>query len=154
MGYVDTVSNNTFTAGDIWSENGISLFAIIGYWIDGNWQMNERLLLADGFSTDAHSGEEIRERTLEGLHQRWGIAESPDMVPFRVHGSTPDEGANMLKAWQMFEGGACVCHRAQSALRNALKVDHRVVALVKKVKGIVAHFHRSNKVSHLGPIDP
>ncbi len=109
--------------------------------------MNEKLLLIDGFSKEAHTGEAIRKKTLEGLHQRWGIAETPELVPTRVHGSTPDEGSNILKAWQLFEGGACVCHRAQSALRNALKVDSKVVGLVKKVKGIVAHFHRSNKVN-------
>ena len=109
-------------AGDIWSENSISLFAIMGYWIDRNWQLNEKLLYIEGFSNEAHTGDNIKARTLKGLHERWGIGNKPEDVPDRVHGSTPDEGSNILKAWKMFEGAPCVCHRGQSALRTALKV--------------------------------
>ena len=37
-----------------------------------------------------------------------------------VHGCTPDEESNMLKAWRMFEGAGCVCHRAQNCLKGQL----------------------------------
>ena len=63
-----------------------------------------------------------------------------------MHGCTPDEGSNMLKAWKVFEGAGCVCHRANNCLHAALK-EESVAHVIKSVKGICAHFHRSVKVS-------
>ena len=74
------------------------------------------------------------------------MADAPELVAERVHGCTPDEGSNMLKGWRIFEGSGCVCHRAQSSLRVALSGDEDVQSLISKIKGIVAHFHRSVKV--------
>ena len=51
----------------------------------------------------------------------------------------------MLKAWKIFEGSGCVCHRAVNCLKHALKGEH-IAELVRKVKGICSHFHRSVKV--------
>ena len=135
-----------FHAGDIWSENGVSLLGILGYWINKHFELKEKLLEVEGWGRERHTGDNIKKKTLDILHNVWGIGTSPDDVPNCVHGSTPDEGSNMLKAWNCFEGGACVCHRAQSALRCALKINSHTETLVRKVKGIVAHFHRSQKV--------
>ena len=54
--------------------------------------------------------------------------------------------------FELVAGTSCVCHRAQRCLAAALeKEDSPAYRLVKKVKGIVAHFHRSNKVKTLLP---
>ena len=50
----------------------------------------------------------------------------------------------------MCVGAGCVCHRAASALRTALEGGD-AKGLVKKVKGICSHFHRSIKVNLLYP---
>lgn len=75
-----------------------------------------------------------------------GVGNNEEEISARIHGCTPDEGANMLKAWRIFEGAGCVCHRAQNALKEAVDKDSDAQVLFKKMKGIVAHFHRSIKV--------
>ena len=49
-----------------------------------------------GFADVPHTGEEIRKTTLKELHEKCGIGSSPEDVVNRVHGSTPDEGSNIL----------------------------------------------------------
>ena len=98
-----------------------------------------------GFAEVAHTGEEIRAITLKELHEKCGIGLNPADVANRVHGCTPDEGSNMLLGWNIFEGAGCVCHRMCRCLFYCL--EHTDVAPIeKKVKGICAHFHRSQKV--------
>jgi hypothetical protein len=118
----------------------------MGYWITKSFQLREKLLVVIGWDKDRHTGDNIKAKTLEGLHKTWSIGQSPADVPSRVFGSTPDEGSNMLKAWNVFEGSACVAHRASTALGYALKVNCEAMALVKKIKGIISHFHKSTKV--------
>jgi hypothetical protein len=161
----------TFCAcvGDILGENGISMLAITGYWIDDQWVFKEVLLQCVAFTKERHTGEQIKKKTLEILVSKnmfglfvWalkvmcyvvqsshGLGDSEEEIKSHVHGCTPDEGANMLKAWQIFEGAGCVCHRAQNALKTAIDADSRGKALFAKVRGIVAHFHRSIKVTCL-----
>mgnify|MGYP006312504347 FL=1 len=50
--------------GDIWSENGILLLAIVFYWIDKDFHMNEKLLVCEPFIGYDHTGDKIREVTL------------------------------------------------------------------------------------------
>ena len=132
-------------AGDIWSENGVSLLAIVGYWIDKDFIMNEKLLVCHPFSSVDHTGDNIRRITLQGLVDI-GVADNVNEVADHVHGCTPDEGANMLKAWAIFEGAGCVCHRANNCLHESLR-EEDATSLIRKVKGICSHFHRSIKVS-------
>ena len=86
-----------YFAGDIWSENGIALLGVMGYWINRNFELQEDLLVIEGWGVDAHTRDNINKKTLEIMHNQWGIGESPEDVPNRVHGSTPHEGSNMLK---------------------------------------------------------
>mgnify|MGYP006281558335 CR=1 FL=1 len=134
-----------FHAGDIWSENGISLLAIMGYWIDSNFTMNEKVLICEPFSSHDHTGDNIKEVTLQGLVLA-GVADNIHDVWEHVHACTPDEGANILRAWEIIEGAGYICLRAVHCQKYALKGD-TVSLIVKKVKGICAHFHRSVKVS-------
>ena len=106
--------------------------------------MNEKLLVCEPFSGYDHTGDKIREVTLQGLVDS-GVCDDVDEVWEHVHGCTPDEGANILKAWKIFEGSGCVCHRAVNCLKYALRGEP-IASLLRKVKGICAHFHRSVKV--------
>jgi hypothetical protein len=74
-----------------------------------------------------------------------GIGESKESVPSYIHTSTPDEGSNMLAGWIEFEGAGCVCHRENNCLGKAMSCD-AIAPLLKKIKGICAHFHRTDKV--------
>ena len=121
--------------------------AILGYWIDSNFHMNERLLVCYPFSDCQHTSDEIQHITLQGLVDM-GISESVGDVWEHIHGCTPDEGSNILKAWRIFEGSGCVCHRANNCLKDAIK-EGDVCDVVKKVKAVCSHFHRSVKVSLL-----
>ena len=67
------MSNLHSCVGDIWSENGISILAVMGYWITKNMQLREKLLVVIGWEKDRHTGDNIKAKTLEGLHKTWGI---------------------------------------------------------------------------------
>ena len=120
------------------------MLCIVGYWIDEHFYMNEKVLVCHPFSSSDHTGEEIRSVTLQGLRDM-GVSDQINTVWEHVHGCTPDEGANILKAWKIFEGAGCVCHRANNCLKEALK-EEGIVDIIKAVKGLCAHFHRSVKV--------
>ena len=51
----------------------------------------------------------------------------------------------MIKEWKEMEGSGCVCHRGQNCLGGALSIES-IKPLLKNIKGICAHFHRSDKV--------
>ena len=119
--------------------------AVIGYWIDKNFTMNEKLLICHPFSEFDHTGENIKDITLQGL-VAVGVADDKNDIWNHVHGCTPDEGSNMLSAWKIFEGAGCVCHRANNCLVRALQ-DDCISLMVLKVKSICLHFYRSVKVS-------
>ena len=131
-------------AGDIWSENGVSLFAVMLHFIDDKFELNSRLGICKGLGMTAHSGDNIRKLTLEGLVSV-GVADDIDNIADYVHLSTTDEGSNMQAAWLVFAGASCVYHREQNCLGAALKCP-AIIPVVKKVKSICAHFHRSDKV--------
>ena len=99
------------TAGDIWSEDGISLLGMTSYRICKDWQYQKKLLCAFGFSDVSHTGDNIKHATCKILFERWDIGTTGETAFERIHGCTPDGGANMLKGWEGIEGGGCVCHR-------------------------------------------
>ena len=51
----------------------------------------------------------------------------------------------MLKAWKEMDGSGWVCRRETSCLGGALSIEN-IKHLIKNIKGICAHFHRSDKV--------
>jgi hypothetical protein len=131
--------------GDIWSENGLSLLAVLVHFIDKDWEMNTRLAICKGMGTMAHTGDNIRYLTYSGLVSV-DLCESIEEVPGNIRMCTPDEGSNMLAAWREMEGAGCVCHRENNCLGSALSYVG-VASALKKLKGVCAKFHRSDKVS-------
>ena len=74
-----------------------------------------------------------------------GVGDDDTPVQDCIHVCTPDEGSNMLKGWSGYEGAGCVCHRQQNCLGTSLEIED-IKPIIKKVKGVCAHFHRSDKV--------
>ena len=121
--------------GDIWSENGACLFAVLLHYIDEDFKLQQQLAICIPFSDVAHTGANIKKATYEGLH-KCGLGDSPEDVPTNIHVATPDEDSNMVKAWEEFEGAGCVCHRQQNCLKSALE-DPTVALLVnEEVQGL------------------
>ena len=54
-------------AGDIWSENGAALFAILLHWVGPDWKMQTRLLSCAPFSKLPHTSANISTFTKERL---------------------------------------------------------------------------------------
>ena len=44
-------------SGDIWSENGVSLFAVLMHWISSNWTMEQHLVICEPYGELKHTGE-------------------------------------------------------------------------------------------------
>ena len=137
--------------GDIWSENGISLFAVLIHFIDNQWVLHTRLAICKGLGRLKHTGDNITKLTNDGL-MGIGLGDGDTSVQDCVHSCTPDEGSNMLKGWSGFEGAGCVCHRQQNCLGTSLEIDD-IKPIIKKIKGVCAHFHRSDKVNYILKLD-
>ena len=90
-------------SGDIWGENGIALLAILIYYITAQFEYKERVLICKGFSGVDHTFDHIRKYTVDGCVSH-GLGENEEDVQNSVHGATSDEGSNMVKAWNIFEG--------------------------------------------------
>ena len=75
-----------------------------------------------------------------------GLCETIEEVPVSIHMCTLDEGSSMLAAWREMEGADCVCHRENNCLGTALS-SLDIALVLKKLKGVRAHFHRFDKVS-------
>ena len=106
--------------------------------------MNTKLAICKGMGRVAHTSDTIKEMTYEGLHSMY-IGESKESVPTYIHTSTLDERSNMLAGWIEFEGAGCVCHRENNCLGKAMSCD-AIAPLLKKIKGMCAHFHRTDNV--------
>jgi hypothetical protein len=118
---VDIRRVDVVTLGDIWSENGISIFLTVIHYIDSDWLMQNRLGICKGLGDMAHTGEVTRKLTYDGL-LKIGIGNPKEYedLPLYIHMCTPYEGSNMLNAWKSIEGTGCVCHRQQTRLGNAM----------------------------------
>jgi hypothetical protein len=42
--------------GDVWGENAISLFAVMGHWVDIDFQLQNMLLFCEPLGSDRHAG--------------------------------------------------------------------------------------------------
>jgi hypothetical protein len=108
--------------------------------------MNNRLAICKGMGIMAHVGDNIRDLTYTGLLYV-GLCETIEEVPGNIYIYTSDEGNKMIAAWkEMMEGTCCVCRRENNCLGSALS-SVGIASVLKKLKGICVHFHRSDKVS-------
>ena len=111
--------------------------------IDSDWELQTRLVFAKGLEDLPHTGENIMKLTYEGLHT-CGIDKSVVDENKGIHMCKSDEESNMIKACKEMEGPGCVCHREQNCLGGALSIES-FNPLSKNIKGICAHFYRSDK---------
>ena len=66
-------------SGDVWGENGISLFAILVHWVSPDFKMQTRLASCNPFSDASHTSDNIMQRTKKRLASL-GIGELNDDV--------------------------------------------------------------------------
>ena len=102
-------------AADIWSDSAISLMPSMPYFIDEDWtQIHEVLLNCTGFTGDRHTGEAIRQQTVEDL-DRVGLTFN------YIHAKVSDQGSNIKKAWGGLPGGYCARHTLEPSVKVNLK---------------------------------
>jgi hypothetical protein len=109
-------------SGDIWSENGISIFGILGYYINDDFEMVEVLLGAIPFSDVRHTGLNIGIATKECLSdmgigkyitkvdENGVVTVLEDTVADNSHRSVADAASNMTLGWDSLEGHLCQNH--------------------------------------------
>ena len=132
------------TAGDIWSDRGVSLLGICEYYIDADWDIIELVVAATPFSDESHTGPAIEEKT-EAAFDRAAIL---GLQHERVFLAVSDNGANMVAGWMPFGGGPCAVHTMQLSVNMYLQ--HEAVKPTRdKQKGITAHFNKSTGVDGL-----
>ena len=138
-------------AADIWGENGKSLYALLLYYINDQFEMVEVLLDCLPFSGVAHNAINIETACKKAL-SAVGVGDfKPDAVPpvdtcgMECFGSTIDEASVMTKAFTGFEGAPCVCHKINNALKTAARTDF-MLELDSRIKGVCRHFKTSEKV--------
>ena len=138
-------------AADIWSENGVSLFAILAYWIDDDYVPVELMIDCIPFGHVRHTGSNIEVAMKTSLaHMGVGLYERNDngdvildTVGDNIHRSNTDSASSMMKATKDVDGHECIVHLC--ALAFAAFYDHEFIVSVKnKLKGLAAHFSRSN----------
>ena len=146
-------------AADIWGENGKSLYALLLYFINDEFEMEEILLDCLPFSGLAHNAMNIESACKKAL-SAVGIGEfKPDADPpvdtcgEECFGSTVDEASVMTKAFSGFEGAPCVCHKINNALKTAAKTEF-MLDLDSRVRGVASHFRRSDKVNSCTCVSP
>lgn len=54
-------------SGDIWGENGISLFAVLLHWISPEWTLETRLAMCEPYSDVSHTADNIFNTTKKKL---------------------------------------------------------------------------------------
>ena len=97
-------------AADIWSDSTISLMASMLHFIDEDWtRIHEVLLNCTGVAAESHTGEAIRQQTVEEL-DRVGLAFND------IHAMVSDQGANIKKAWGGLREGYCAGHTLELSL--------------------------------------
>ena len=124
------------TAADIWSYSTISLMASMPYFIDEDWtQIHEVLLNSTGFTGESHTGEAIRQQTVQDL-DRVGLTFNA------IHAKVCAQESNIKKAWGGLPGRYCACHTLELSVNVYLK-SPGVCNVVQKLKGITTFLHRS-----------
>ena len=117
-------------AGDIWGENGISIFGITVYFINKDFQLVERLVQAIPFGSQQHTGvniERASKKALAEMHigafKEGEVAAQGQLAPVledtvseSIHTKVSDKGSNMVKGWDGFEGGVCAMHTGERSV--------------------------------------
>ncbi|KAK3237850.1 hypothetical protein CYMTET_52109 [Cymbomonas tetramitiformis] len=139
--------------GDIWSQSGASIFGIRVYWLDKDFHLRERLLVALPFSTVRHTGEQLEKATKEacadmGLgeyREVGGLGENVDAVDTVtdfVHATCSDNASSIINGWKSFDGHECCDHTIALVVKAYL--EHPVTKKVfSKLRGMTTHFNHS-----------
>lgn len=130
----------SFTS-DIWSDScsGVSLLSFTCHGITEEFERKMIVLKAEVFNDSRHTGENIAHK-VEGILSSWEIPKE------KVQCIVRDAGANMKKGICLLnvQHIDCASHKIQNVLKEGLKAQETVAAVVTKCKNIATHFHHSN----------
>ncbi|KAK3283032.1 hypothetical protein CYMTET_9255 [Cymbomonas tetramitiformis] len=135
--------------GDIWSQGGISIFGIMVYFVDRNFEYNELLLAAIPFSDVRHTGPELEKATKVACADV-GLGEynaelgrdAVDTVNEYVHASCSDNASNIVAGWKFFDGHECSDHTIALIVLAFLE-QVAVRKVFTKLRGMTTHFNHS-----------
>lgn len=133
-------------AGDIWSDNGVSVLGICEYYMKDDWTIHELVLAASPFS-ERHTAEAIAKKTTEACITA-GLSND---VKSTVFVAVSDNGANMVAGWAGFGRTPCVVHTGQLSVHFFLGHTH-IQPTRAKSRGITSHFSFSTGVDGLGAL--
>ncbi|KAK3272023.1 hypothetical protein CYMTET_19654, partial [Cymbomonas tetramitiformis] len=134
--------------GDIWSQGGISIFGILVYWVDKNFEFQSRLLAAIPVLSVRHTGVELENATKVacadfGLGQYCGQGvDGVDTVPEFIHATCSDNASNIVCGWESFDGHECSAHTLALVVLTFLE-QPLVRKVFNKLRGMTCHFNHS-----------
>ena len=133
-------------ASDIWSDSDVSLMGTFLYYIDEDWENPHAMLIGcTGFTGERHTGENIRNQTMEDLLTVGLTFED-------IHAKVSDQGSNIKEAWGGLPAGYCVGHTIELAVKEYLHSEG-LSDVVQKAKGMTTYFHRSgNRLDRLADL--
>eukprot|EP00854_Cymbomonas_tetramitiformis_P016835 gene16835-biopygen17371 len=122
------------------------------YWLDDNFNYQERLLGAIPFSAVRHTGVELEAATKRAC-AAMGIGEYveaneatdtivKDTVKDNVHCTVSDNASNIVNAWTCFDGHECNDHTLALIVKEFLEQE-RVKKVFAKLRGMTGHFNLS-----------
>ncbi|KAK3280800.1 hypothetical protein CYMTET_11379 [Cymbomonas tetramitiformis] len=142
-------------AGDIWGQGGISVFGLLAYFIDEEWNYHEKLIRAIPFGAERHTGGNIlvatklacaevgigtyREETGDGEEEE---DNNVDTVSDNVMNTVSDSASNMVSGWDEFNGYECCCHMLALSVLLFTR-DGDVGKTFKNLRGMSNHFSHS-----------
>ena len=130
-------------AADIWSDTDVSLLATTLYFIDENWAMQEWLVGCTGFAKERHNADNISAAVEKQLAD-------VGLTYADIHAKVSDNGSNIKKAWNGLPGGFCAAHTVERSVLVYVD-DNDIAPVVKKLKAMTAHLHRSHPCPYPHP---
>ncbi|KAK3246174.1 hypothetical protein CYMTET_44280 [Cymbomonas tetramitiformis] len=138
--------------GDVWSQSGASIFGILLYWLDEDFNLHEKVLGAIPFSSVRHNADQLEKATKKacadfglGQYELTGEEDARivvDTVANYIHATCSDNASNMLAARKCFDGHECIDHTVALVVKTFL--EHPVVKSVfSKLRGMTTHFNHS-----------
>ena len=129
----------SFTS-DIWSDNcsGVSLLSLTCHGITEELERKMLVLKSEVFNGSHHTGENIAQK-LEDILSLWEIPKEKVKCVVRDAGANMKKGVNLLNVQHI----DCASHKIQNVIKEGMKAQETVVAVVTRCKKMATHFHHS-----------
>ncbi|CAG4983764.1 unnamed protein product [Colias eurytheme] len=126
---------------DIWSDScsGVSLISFTCHGITKNFERKMIVLKSEVFNDGRHTGDNIAVK-LETMLSSWGIPKEKVLCIVRDGGTNMKKGISLLNIINI----DCLSHQIQLVVKEGLKSQESIIAVINKCKKIATHFHHSN----------